>query len=932
MYLLKLLFKNPLKIFKRIKLKPLSLILLFCLSLITTPVIAQINSSPAEQLIQTAKQLYNSQQFNSAIPVWQKALEILPDNSLNEAMALSNLSLTYQQLGQWQEAETAINQSINLLENLEENSEAKSRVLAQSLEIKGLLLYQTGQIQLALETWKNAETIYPDLTTKKINKINQAQAMQDLGLYPRACQTLLETLDLNSQECNINTSDLNKIKTEIINHNTSQYYQNKAEIINHKTNQYYQAKALRSLGNVLRVIGDIQKSKEVLLASLEISDNLGYNQEKSKSRINLGNTERGIALRAEEIGDFTEAENAQKNSFNYYQEAINLTSSSLLKIQAKINQIELLINLDNDLYQNITQENNQNKWQQAEKLLTEINYSLANIPLNRDQIYAQINYAKNYLCIQQQQANCFNPQNRNLSAINEQTLTKTLNILEQALQSAQILPDIHTQSYINGIIGRIYEGNQNWTLAQQYTQQALYDSWQSQARELTYQWQWQEGRILKAQGKNEEALKAYNDSIQTLKSLRSDLVSLNPEIQFSFRESIEPIYRQYVSLLLETDNQSENLQLARKTIDSLQLSELENFFRLVCLDAQPVILDEVTDKNDPTSAIIYPILLENRLEIIFKLPQQPLRHYITWIEDQTELQRVLNRLPLSLTQPNSQETLPLAQQLYDWLLRPLEADLRESEIKTLVFVLDSALRNIPMSVLNDGEKYLIEKYSVALIPSLQLLDPQPFQKIESFALFAGISEARSLNQGQKNFPPLPFVPQEIEEVATKISQSSQLIDNNFTNENFAQAINSLQFSVVHLATHGQFSSQPEETFVLTWNDRLNVNQLNSLIRGRDSKAIELLVLSACETLTGDDRASLGLAGVAIRAGARSTLATLWQVNDQTTSILMNKFYTALSQSQTKAEAIRQAQLSLLNDSNYQRPYFWASYVLVGNWL
>ena len=137
---------------------------------------------------------------------------------------------------------------------------------------------------------------------------------------------------------------------------------------------------------------------------------------------------------------------------------------------------------------------------------------------------------------------------------------------------------------------------------------------------------------------------------------------------------------------------------------------------------------------------------------------------------------------------------------------------------------------------------------------------------------------------------------------------------------------------MHLATHGQFSSQPEETFVLTWNDRLNVNQLNSLIRGRDSKAIELLVLSACETLTGDDRASLGLAGVAIRAGARSTLATLWQVNDQTTSILMNKFYTALSQSQTKAEAIRQAQLSLLNDSNYQRPYFWASYVLVGNWL
>ena len=917
--LLKLLIKKVLKIVKIIKLKPLSLILLFCLSLISTPVIAQINSTSAEQLIQTAKQLYNSQQFNLAIPIWQKALEILPDNSLNEAMALSNLSLTYQQLGQWQKAEETINQSINLLEKIEKNSQEKLRILAQSLEIKGLLFSQTGQIQLALETWKKAETIYPDLTAKKINQINQSQAMQDLGLYPRACQTLLETLALNSQECDISPSDLNKIKTEIIN--------------NH-TDQYYQTKALRSLGNVLRVIGDIQQSKAVLLASLDISDNLGYNQEKSKTLLNLGNTERAIALKSEEIGDFTEAENSQKNAFNYYQEVIKLTPSFLLKIQAQLNQIELLISLDNISYENIIKENNNNsnKWQQSQKLLTEINYSLDNFSLNRDKIYAKVNYAKNYICIQQQQANCLSPQNLNLSQVNQQTLQTTLNILKQALESAQTLLDIHTQSYINGIIGRIYEANQNWTLAQQYTQQALYDSWQSQARELTYQWQWQEGRILKAQGKNEEALKAYNNSIQTLKSLRSDLVSLNPEIQFSFRESIEPIYRQYVSLLLETDNQSENLQLARETIDSLQLSELENFFRLVCLDANPVILDEVTDKNDPTSAIIYPILLENRLEIILKLPEQPLRHYTTRINNPAELDRLLTRLPQSLTQPNSQETLPLAQQLYDWLLRPLEADLRESNIKTLVFVLDSALRNIPMSVLNDGEKYVIEKYSIALIPSLQLLDPQPFQQIESFALFAGISEARSLNQGQKNFPPLPFVPQEIEEVATKVSQSSRLIDNKFTNQNFAQTINSVPFSVLHLATHGQFSSQPEETYVLTWDGRLNINQLNSLIRGQDSQPIELLVLSACETLTGDDRASLGLAGVAIRAGARSTLATLWQVNDQTTSILMNQFYTALSQSKTKAEAIRQAQLSLLNDSNYKRPYFWASYVLVGNWL
>jgi len=136
---------------------------------------------------------------------------------------------------------------------------------------------------------------------------------------------------------------------------------------------------------------------------------------------------------------------------------------------------------------------------------------------------------------------------------------------------------------------------------------------------------------------NQSALNFHQQAVQTLQSLRSDLVATNPEIHFTFRESIEPIYRQYVDLLLQpsaTESVSQgNLQLARETIDSLQLSELENFFRLVCLDANPVIIDQVTEQNDPTAAIIYPILLDNRFEIIVKLPQQPPRNYTTPIED-----------------------------------------------------------------------------------------------------------------------------------------------------------------------------------------------------------------------------------------------------------------------------------------------------------
>lgn len=234
-----------------------------------------------------------------------------------------------------------------------------------------------------------------------------------------------------------------------------------------------------------------------------------------------------------------------------------------------------------------------------------------------------------------------------------------------------------------------------------------------------------------------------------------------------------------------------------------------------------------------------------------------------------------------------------------------------------------------MAVLNDGEQYLIEKYSVALIPSLQLIEPKSFQQVQTEALIAGLSEQRD------KFAPLPNVPIEINRIRSQVPQSQELFNETFTNQNFENLVNSAPFSVVHLATHGQFSSVLENTFVLTWDDCLNINQLNQLIRSKDTEAIELLVLSACETLKGDDRASLGLAGVAIRAGARSTLATLWQVNDETTSLLMSEFYQNLTKPNiTKAEALRQAQLKLIGSTNteYNRPYFWSAYVLVGNWL
>ncbi len=266
--------------------------------------------------------------------------------------------------------------------------------------------------------------------------------------------------------------------------------------------------------------------------------------------------------------------------------------------------------------------------------------------------------------------------------------------------------------------------------------------------------------------------------------------------------------------------------------------------------------------------------------------------------------------------------------MYDWLIRPAEADLAKSGVKTLVFVPDGALRNIPMAALRDRHQYLIEKYSIALAPSLKLLDPKPLQRRQLKALTVGLSEAR------QGFAPLSNVPLELKQIQSEVS-SVVLLNQKFTSNAFQNQVESTNFPIVHIATHGQFSSKAEQTFILSWDDRINVKQLDRILqpRNKSNGAIELLVLSACQTAAGDKRAALGLAGIAVRAGARSTLATLWSVDDAATAELMNEFYRELANTTvTKAEALRRAQLKLIKNPQAQHPIYWAAYVLVGNWL
>jgi CHAT domain-containing protein len=823
-----------------------------------------------QNLVQQGRSLYTAGQWIEAAEVLRRAAQGYQSQGdvIKEAMTLSNLALVYQKSGLFLQATQAINNSLNLLENdrLQHSGHETQdwlQILAQTLEIQGSLQLEQGQPEPALTTWQQSEALYRQMHDSRgiiRSQINQAQALQVLGFYRRA----LALLTASNQTLQSQPNSL-------------------AKVID-----------LRSLGEALQLTGDLEQSRQVLQASLTLSQTLQLPHEMSATLLSLGNT--------------ASAQQDVQLALQFYQQAAAIAPSALIKVQAHINQLSLLTNSNQPL---------------DKQLLSSIKTTLDNLPASQSEVYALIRFTQILVKLIHQDSSLTSPE------IIAQLLTK-------AIQQSRSLGDQRAESYALGTLGGLYEQTQQWTDAKNLTEQALHLADVIHASDITYRWYWQRGRLLKQQGDIGGAIAAYDAAIDELQSLRNDLVAINREVQFSFRDSVEPVYRQSVELLLQSQSplSEQTLDKARQRIEALQLAELDNFFRESCLNATSVSLDKIVDQNNPTTAILYPIILPDQLQVIVKVPGQPLRHY--WSnQSQAEVERVLTQIRQNITEPDTiAEVKSLAQQLYGWLIQPIASELQQHKIQTLVFVLDGALRSVPMAALYDGQHYLIEKYAIALSPGLQLLNPEPIVNETLQVLAAGLIEPPANFQ---IFPPLPEIQSEFNLIAKVGVTLKTLLDRAFTSKTLEREINQTPFNILHLATHGQFSSRAQETFILAADGPINVTQFDTVLRRQDetqSRPIELLVLSACQTAAGDNRATLGLAGAAVRAGARSTLASLWNIGDRSTAILMGEFYKELANARvTKAEALRRAQLVLLKQyPNYSRPGYWAAYVLIGNWL
>ena len=647
-------------------------------------------------------------------------------------------------------------------------------------------------------------------------------------------------------------------------------------------------------GQYYYLTGEFNKSKDYFAKGLSLAKETGNAELLADILNNYGNL-----LAAQQR--FTEAVNA-------YNECAKLAESagrSGLSARAKINLSRVYFD--------------QNKLVDAKLLLEDAFKELSKLRDTQNKVFdlIAISSMMNRIYLKSTDADVFN---------------FAYKALRNAESIAGKLTNQRASSYALGYLGALYEQGKRYDDALLLTNRAIFAARQANATESLYRWYWQKGRISRKQGKIDVAVSDYRQALQNLKAVRQDVSEkCNKRDRVSFREAVGPVYFELADILLQrsaseedTKQKKDDLFEARSTIEQLKGAELQDYFQddcVVALKTKTKNLDEIIHKT----AVVYFILLENRVEMIVTVPSG-LKQFTIPINIE-RLNSEINAFRYKLEHARG-NYLRNAQRLYEWLIRPLEKTLADERIETIVFVPDGKLRTIPMGALHDGERFLISKYTVVTTPGITLMDPHPISRKNSRLLLCGLSKA------VQGFRALPDVTSELQNIK-KLYNSNIYLDKEFIITNLEKAMKSEPYNIIHIASHAHFDRDPQKTFLLTYNGKLSMDQLESLIAEDQFHvpAVELITLSACQTAVGDDRAALGLAGIAIKAGARSALASLWSISDVATSLLMREFYLQLKNtSNSKAKALQLAQQKMLNNKRFNNPAYWASFILIGNWL
>jgi CHAT domain-containing protein len=763
---------------------------------------------------------------------------------------------------------------------------------AEQLNQQGFVFLHNGEAAEALSTWQQAEELYRTTNNSEGTigtQLNQSLAEQALGLYPRACQRVARAIAVPEDVCEANQGKeavrlaLSKVELTAVNRI-----------------------GIRLLGEDLSLLGNLAEAS----SALEFIQPHEVSIEADRVALELGNIHHLLAQEAaQSYGRTNPREVANRNELGaqinqqleqsgiQYLRAARSTDADI-SAKANLNLIDLWASSSSlTLAPSLVSTLNSNAQSAYSALMREGFDSLPAI----DGIYGRLNLARNLL---------------KKSFGNSPEFSTVEKLVLEATALAESLNNARALSFAYGITGDLKAQQTALTEAESDYTQALSLAQSVQASDIAYDWAYKLAQLNEAVGRRVEAAEFYDSSIEALSRVREDLIAVNSELRFNFSDKIEPVYRDYLRFLVAEGEA--DLPQALQIHESLQLAQLENFLRCGRLIS--------SEANDPSVATIHIINLDETVEVIVSRADE-VHGYST---PAAEVLQAAENLALNLQSPAFLEVpesdfLPYANVLYNRLIKPAIEAGYISNTEPLSFALDTPFQTIPMGILHDGQQYLAATH--LLSNSLQL--QQPNSPIASDrALFAGLSKsAPSFSQplAPSGIGPLPETEFEAASLQRYL-RSDVLLNQAFTTAQLKQEMAAQDYKVVHISTHGQFSSVPEKTFLAAWDELVNIQQMAQIFRG--AKSIDLLVLSACQTAAGDDRAALGLAGLAVQSGARSAISSLWLVDSTGSSVLMDRFYEGLKQGLNRAEALQQAQVTLMQSSAFSHPFYWAPFILV----
>jgi len=806
-----------------------------------------------------------------------------------------------------------------------------------NLEIfqQGKQFYQNGHMINAIKAWEQAAFLLNEESADYFFvMLLLSRAYQKTGKYLQAFHAMIKTVGFVKNNSSYFTSlFLNQLGDLILCFGDIDFSEYKTYcLLSGKNNDQYLLKTFKSFDELLKIMGNKEKyiAEDYFKSAL-----IEAKKQKDPFLIAICNNNLGNAYAVNK----------------YYFEAID-HYEQCLKICTNLQQSEFILNIISKAYINKLRaiiENQDYDIFEIKKLITNTINTISSMPTGHEKVF---NYISLSIIL-----------NKISSQIQEFD-SKIHLLLSNAYQISKDIKDIRMESYACAKLGKYYGKIRDFNKAISLTRKAIFLASQKKYLELLYMWQHQMGKLLLAKDDKDikKAIQAYKRAIKILHpsfltkndewyNIQTELKEIaTPGIFQSFYSGIrnrnnlfvskiKPLYLELSEIILYEVNlqngvsSKKKLVELRNIIEIMKTKELSDYFQDECFLVFQKQFEKLTKLPEHT-ALLYTIPSKHSLTLLLTLPNDMV--LASSIIEYNSLKRNIDKFIHHINKKSNRYPY-YAQKLYQILIDPIETDLVKNEIHTIIIAPDDVLRLIPFSALKKNNTFLIEKYSLAIIPAISLTDTKIFDKNNMNIILGGLSKGK---------PPLPFVKKEICELKHIIDKNQVLLNDLFTEKQLNKHIQDKIFNVCLIATHAMICNNPRDSYLQTYSGshekpyykKTTFKTFEKILNNRISigAPLDIVFFSACETAYGDERAALGLAGMSIKAGVRSSIATLWSIRDKAAPFIVTEFFNQLKMNKhndnfSKAMALRNAQQKMIKHKIYHHPKFWSPFILVGNW-